>query len=158
MTSVATLILSKAYEPSSFFLQTAEPRFSGPCGSKTDVLLNDPYTKDLQPEVRVQILNLMDMYDKRTVKTSGKYEYRLGWSEVTIVARASKEIKRVRVYVQRCPEAAARTNDTTGTLLNFTSTHVNADASLYSTGRKTPMYTVANSKPLKSTLLSKMKF
>ena len=102
-----------------FFLQTAEPRLSGPCDSKTDVLLNDPYTKDLQSKVRVQILNLMDMYDKRTVKTSGKYEYRLGWSEVTIVARASKEIKRVRVYVQRCPEAAARTNDTTGTLFNL---------------------------------------
>ena len=70
------------------------------------------------PEVRVQILNLMDIYDKKTTKTSGKYEYRLGSSEVTIVAHSSEEIKRVRVYVQRCPEAAVRTHDTTGTLSN----------------------------------------
>ena len=74
----------------------------------------DPPPKHLQPEVGVQIMNLMDTYDKRTKKLSGKYEYRLGSSEVTIVARASDEIKRVRVYVQRCPEAAVRTQDTVG--------------------------------------------
>jgi len=77
-------------------------------------LSKDPPPKDLQPEVGVQIMNLMDTYDKRTKKLSGKYEYRLGSSEVTIVARASDEIKRVRVYVQRCPEAAVRTQDTVG--------------------------------------------
>lgn len=59
-------------------------------------------------------MNLMDTYDKRTKKMSGKYEYRLGSSEVTIVARASDEIKRVKVYVQRCPEAAFITQDTVG--------------------------------------------
>ena len=79
-----------------------------------DGLSKDPPPKHLQPEVRVQIMNLMDTYDKRTKKLSGKYEYRLGSSEVTIVARASDEIKRVRVYVQRCPEAAVRTQDTVG--------------------------------------------
>ena len=77
-------------------------------------LSKDPPPKHLQPEVGVQIMNLMDTYDKRTKKLSGKYEYRLGSSEVTIVARASDEIKRVRVYVQRCPEAAVRTQDTVG--------------------------------------------
>ncbi|XP_022793907.1 uncharacterized protein LOC111332745 isoform X4 [Stylophora pistillata] len=59
-------------------------------------------------------MNLMDTYDKKTKKCSGKYEYGLGSSEVTIVARASDEIKRVRVYVQRCPDAAIRIHDTTG--------------------------------------------
>lgn len=81
-----------------------------------DGLSKDHDPKHLQPEVGVQIMNLMDTYDKRTKKLSGKYEYRLGSSEVTIVARASDEIKRVRVYVQRCPEAAIRTQDTAGKL------------------------------------------
>lgn len=80
------------------------------------MLSKDPYPKHLRPEVGVQIMNLMDTYDKRTKKLSGKYEYRLGSSEVTIVARASDEIKRVKVYVQRCPEAAIRTQDTVGKL------------------------------------------
>ena len=79
-----------------------------------DKLSKPPYLKDHGPEIRVQILNLMDVYDKKATKTSGKYEYRLGCSEVTIVARAAEEIKRLRVYVQRCPEAAVTTHDTTG--------------------------------------------
>lgn len=83
-----------------------------------DVLSKDPHQKHLRPEVEVQITNLMDTYDKRTKKSSGKYEYRLGSSEVTIVAHASDEIKRVRVYVQRCPEAAIRTHDTLGKFYN----------------------------------------
>jgi len=92
----------------------ADQSFPSSCGAKMEGLSKDPPPKDLQPEVGVQIMNLMDTYDKRTKKLSGKYEYRLGSSEVTIVARASDEIKRVRVYVQRCPEAAVRTQDTVG--------------------------------------------
>ena len=72
--------------------------------------------KHSQPEVGVQIMNLMDTYDKKTKKLSGKYEYRLGSTEVTIVARASDEIERVRVYVQRCPDAVIRAQDTAGKL------------------------------------------
>ncbi|XP_078376349.1 uncharacterized protein LOC144659724 [Oculina patagonica] len=92
----------------------ADQSFPASCGAKVEVLSKDPYPKHLRPEVGVQIMNLMDTYDKRTKKLSGKYEYRLGSSEVTIVARASDEIKRVKVYVQRCPEAAIRTQDTVG--------------------------------------------
>lgn len=92
----------------------ADQSFPSSCGVKMDGQSKDPPPKHLQPEVGVQIMNLMDTYDKRTKKLSGKYEYRLGSSEVTIVARASDEIKRVRVYVQRCPEAAVRTQDSVG--------------------------------------------
>lgn len=81
-----------------------------------DGLSKDSPPKQSQPEVGVQIMNLMDTYDKRTKKLSGKYEHRLGPTEVTIVARATDEIKRVRVYVQRCPEAVIKTHDTVGKL------------------------------------------
>ena len=101
-----------------FPFSTADHSFLPPCGAKTNLSSKGHQPKYARPEVEVQIMNLMDTYDKKTKKCSGKYEYGLGSSEVTIVARASDEIKRVRVYVQRCPDAAIRTHDTTGSFLN----------------------------------------
>lgn len=101
-----------------FTLKAVAPSNTVSCGARMDELSTHHCSTSQGPEVRVQILNLMDIYDKKTTKTSGKYEYRLGSSEVTIVAHSSEEIKRVRVYVQRCPEAAVRTHDTTGTFSN----------------------------------------
>lgn len=98
----------------SFWNVRADHSFLPPCGAKTNLSSKGHQPKYARPEVEVQIMNLMDTYDKKTKKCSGKYEYGLGSSEVTIVARASDEIKRVRVYVQRCPDAAIRTHDTTG--------------------------------------------
>ncbi|CAH3021667.1 unnamed protein product [Porites evermanni] len=100
-------------QPSSCNVKVA-PSNTVSCGARMDELSTHHCSTSQGPEVRVQILNLMDIYDKKTTKTSGKYEYRLGSSEVTIVAHSSEEIKRVRVYVQRCPEATVRTHDTTG--------------------------------------------
>lgn len=97
-----------------FLFPTVDHSLPPSCGAKTDMPSKGHHPKHSRPEVGVQIMNLMDTYDKRTKKSSGKYEYGLGSSEVTIVARASDEIKRVRVYVQRCPDAAIRTHDTTG--------------------------------------------
>ena len=60
-------------------------------------------------------MNLVDDYDNRTTKSAGRlYGYRMGSAEVTIVARAEEEIKRIRVYIQPCPETTAKTADTTG--------------------------------------------
>lgn len=106
--------ISQIFSTLHVLLPTADQSPPTSCGAKLEVLSKDPYPKHLRPEVGVQIMNLMDTYDKRTKKMSGKYEYRLGSSEVTIVARASDEIKRVKVYVQRCPEAAIITQDTVG--------------------------------------------
>ena len=65
-------------------------------------------------EMEVQIMDLKDVYDKKTRRTSEGLEYRLEDSEVTAVLQASQEINCVRAYVQRCPEAAIRTHDTIG--------------------------------------------
>ena len=105
------------YQPQGLFsLHTAEASLPVPCGFNRNVPSKNPYSKDFRPDVRVQIFNLMDIYDKRIMRMSEDYEYRLGPSEVTIVAHAAEEIKRVRVFLQRCPEAEVRTEDTTGML------------------------------------------
>ncbi len=65
-------------------------------------------------EVEIQIIDLKDVYDKKTKKTNNGLEYRLENSEVTVVVRASDEITSVRAYTQRCAEAAIRTHDTIG--------------------------------------------
>ncbi|XP_078376322.1 uncharacterized protein LOC144659700 [Oculina patagonica] len=65
-------------------------------------------------EVEIQIIDLKDVYDKKTKKTNNGLEYRLENSEVTVAVRASDEITSVRAYTQRCAEAAIRTHDTIG--------------------------------------------
>ena len=65
-------------------------------------------------EVEVQIIDLQDVYDKKTKRTPEGLEYRLEDSKVTVVVHASEEITCVRAYTQRCPEAAIRTHDTIG--------------------------------------------
>ena len=65
-------------------------------------------------EVEVQIIDLQDVYDKKTKRTPEGLEYRLEDSKVTVVVQASEEITCVRAYTQRCPEAAIRTHDTIG--------------------------------------------
>lgn len=65
-------------------------------------------------ELEVQIMNLKDVYDKKTRRTLEGLEYRLEDSEVTIMLKATDVITGVRAYVQRCPEAAIRTHDTLG--------------------------------------------
>ncbi|KAL9987266.1 hypothetical protein ACROYT_G001545 [Oculina patagonica] len=65
-------------------------------------------------EVEIQIIDLKDVYDKKTKKTYNGIEYRLENSVVTVVVRASDEITSVRAYTQRCAEAAIRTHDTIG--------------------------------------------
>ena len=83
-------------------------------GPSEEVFLEDNRPETLGPGVEVQILNLMDSYDKRTKKVCGKCEYRLATSEVTMMIRANDEIRKIRVHVQRCRQAAVRTHDTIG--------------------------------------------
>ncbi|XP_068694132.1 uncharacterized protein [Montipora foliosa] len=93
----------------------AESVLSESCGATTEDLIDSRATGDPGPEVKVQIMNLVDDYDNRTTKSAGRlYGYRMGSAEVTIVARAEEEIKRIRVYIQPCPETTAKTADTTG--------------------------------------------
>ena len=70
--------------------------------------------KDLEVNVEVQIIDLKDVYDKKTKKVAAGLEYRLENPEVTVVVRASVEITNVYVHVQRCARAAIRTHDTNG--------------------------------------------
>ena len=70
--------------------------------------------KDLEVTVEVQIVDLKDVYDKKTKKVAAGLEYRLENPEVTVVVRASVEITNVCVHVQRCARAAIRTHDTSG--------------------------------------------
>ena len=65
-------------------------------------------------EAEIQIVDLKDVYDKKTRQTKKGLEYRLEDSEVTVVIRASDAITSIRAYTQRCAEAAIRTHDTTG--------------------------------------------
>lgn len=65
-------------------------------------------------DVEIQIIDLKDVYDKKSKKTNNGIEYRLDDSEVTVVVRASEEITSVRAYTQRCAEAAIKTHDTIG--------------------------------------------
>ena len=70
--------------------------------------------KDLEVNVEVQIIDLKDVYDKKTKKVAAGLEYRLENPVVTVVARASEEIINVYVHVQRCTRAAIKTHDTSG--------------------------------------------
>ena len=74
-------------------------------------------TKVPKVEVEVQIMDLKEVYDKKTKKTLEGLEYRLDDSEVTVVVQASETITSVRAFTQRCPEAAMRTHDTIGSYL-----------------------------------------
>ena len=65
-------------------------------------------------EVEIQVIDLKDVYDKKSEKTNNRIEYRLDDAEVTVVVRASDEITSVRAYTQRCAEAAIKTHDTIG--------------------------------------------
>ena len=77
-------------------------------------------TKVPKVEVEVQIIDLKEVYDKKTKKTLEGLEYRLDDSEVTVVVQASETITSVRAFTQRCPEAAMRTHDTIGSHLFYT--------------------------------------
>ncbi len=74
----------------------------------------EPLNKDLEVNVEVQIIDLKDVYDKKTKKVAAGLEYRLENPVVTVVVRASVEITNVYVHVQRCARAAIRTHDTSG--------------------------------------------
>jgi len=65
-------------------------------------------------EVEIQLIDLKDVYNKKTKKTDKGLKYCLEDSEVTLVAQASDEITSIRAYTQGCIEAAIRTHDTVG--------------------------------------------
>ena len=69
-------------------------------------------------EIEVEIMDLKDVYNKKTKKTLEGLQYPLEDSKVTIMVQASDEITRVRAYTQRCIEAAIKTHDTIGRPLN----------------------------------------
>ena len=74
----------------------------------------EPQNKDLAVNVEVQIIDLKDVYDKKTKKVAAGLQYRLENPRVTAVLQASLEITNVYVHVQRCARAAIRTHDTSG--------------------------------------------
>lgn len=110
------------YEPQSptiLNLQSLDFMLNDPAYSpeKIDAIFKSPHNSPNEVnevEMEVQILDLKDVYDKKTRRTFQGLEYRLEDSEVTVVLQASDEISSVRAFVQRCPEAAIRTHDTIG--------------------------------------------
>ena len=74
----------------------------------------EPQNKDLEVNVEVQIIDLKDVYYKKTKTVASGLEYRLENPEVTVVVWASMEITNVYIQVQRCARAALRTHDTSG--------------------------------------------
>lgn len=69
----------------------------------------------LEVEVDIQIMDLKDVYDKKTKKTNeGHLEYTLMDSKVSVAIRASDDITGLKAYTRRCAEAAIKTRDTTG--------------------------------------------
>lgn len=69
-------------------------------------------------EIEIQVIDFKEVYNKKTKKTNEGLKYYLEDSEVTIVAQATDEITRIHAYTQRCVEAAIRTHDTVGRILN----------------------------------------
>ena len=67
--------------------------------------------------VVVQITDLKDIYDKNQKKTLTGSEQRIVDSKVNMILSTSEQVRCVKVFVQRCPEAATKTNDTIGKLL-----------------------------------------
>ena len=65
-------------------------------------------------EVEIELIDLKDVYNKKTKKTDKGLKYCLEDSEVTVVAQASDEITSIHAYTRRCVEAAIRTHDTVG--------------------------------------------
>ena len=101
------------YKEYSIFLNSSPVYFA----EKIDAIFKSPHNSPNEVnevEMEVQILDLKDVYDKKTRRTFQGLEYRLEDSEVTVVLQASDEISSVRAFVQRCPEAAIRTHDTIG--------------------------------------------
>ena len=63
---------------------------------------------------QVQFWNLKDVYEKKARKTFRGPSYKFEDSVVMIEATSSRDLRSLRVYVQRCPEAAMKTHDTLG--------------------------------------------
>ena len=51
-------------------------------------------------EVEVQIMDLKDVYDKKTKKTLEGFEYRLKDAKVTVVVQASDEVTSVQAILR----------------------------------------------------------
>ncbi|KAL9987267.1 hypothetical protein ACROYT_G001546 [Oculina patagonica] len=104
---------------------STESFFPYALGNETTSFMPSRETSNRAPEVEVeiQIIDLKDVYDKKTKKTNNGLEYRLENSEVTVVVRASDEITSVRAYTQRCAEAAIRTHDTIAAAYGWLESH-----------------------------------
>lgn len=77
--------------------------------------LQEVNPRSLSPHhVVVQITDLKEIYDKNQKKTLTGSEQRIVDSKVNMIVSASTQIKNIKIYVQRCPEAASKTNDTIG--------------------------------------------
>lgn len=68
--------------------------------------------------VEVQILDLRDVYEKKTKKGPKGLEYRLENPKVMVKVHADLEITEVGAFVKRCARAAMRTHDKRGKI-NF---------------------------------------
>ena len=81
-----------------------------PCGNR---ILLGPHHVDAE----VVLKNLKDVYDKNQKKTLTGSEQRITYARIDMVATATAEIRRIKVYVQRCPESIRKTGDNIGEYL-----------------------------------------
>lgn len=68
------------------------------------------------PDIRVELFDLKDVYDKVQTKVPGISEQRIAKGWVNGVAWSAGQINSITVLVRRTPEAAARVNDTVGSV------------------------------------------
>lgn len=66
------------------------------------------------PDIRVELFDLKDVYDKVQTKVPRISEQRIAKGWVNGVAWSAGQINSITVLVRRTPEAAARVNDTVG--------------------------------------------
>ena len=70
------------------------------------------------PNIQILMLDLKDEYNKVQTRSQGTTRMRVARGEVNGMVRTTGEIKSIKAFVQRTPEAAKEVNDTTGLCMN----------------------------------------
>ena len=70
-----------------------------------------PLLSGQPPDIQVQLHDLKDLYDKVQKKLLPTSEQRIAKGTVNGVARTTGQVKTIRAFVQRTPEAAEKVSE-----------------------------------------------
>lgn len=102
-----------------------------------------------QPRLKVQFLNLKQVYEKVQSRVNKQSKQRLSEARVRMVVSFDAQISEIKVYVERAPEAAALCRDKTGRVrlqckmgqLSLNKQYLSVDLdSVYLSDEGTPVY------------------